>query len=532
MAGGQYSPANLCVNLPTSPMKNRTRFQPIRAALSVLPILALLAYGLLVSSPEGQAAKGRGMVVRPDARVELAALLARAGGDLNAAWPSTTPARADDGGFALPAVGIRSGPALRQIDRLYAHPAARRVAANRSKGLMSEVLTTILLNRSEWPDMSKLESPMDESALARLPGGPTFLGQKELFTPAFLDSLVDEARDFARAAGFDSIFAEAEPLLYARAESIEQDPTLSHLTARLADFFGEPSHSEPTVIPTHYGPWRAPFAVPVENGRRILVIERAESAGKLTPETSLSWICVREFSRPTVERLSRANAERIASLAGYWSYLRQGVAATTSSTWEDCFNAHLYRAIDLRVRLQADGLERELRISSALQAGLGMIRAVDASLLGFDRGRDFYRRLTDYYPTMLEEMAGLEARVRVERPRLGIKVVPTGSGLRIDEILKGHSADGSALKVGDVITEADGRPVMKEDRLAEIVQSHRVGTTLPFVVERDGRSQAIDLVLSKGRIEYEFFRPAAPVASLPALADSSVDDSPAKTAPR
>lgn len=513
-------------------MNHRNRFHPIRAILSALPILALLAYGLLVSSPEGQAAKGRGMVVRPDARVELAALLSRAGGDLNAAWPTAKPARVDADGFALPATGIGAGPTEQRIARLSTHPAVRRVATWRSRGLTSEVLTTLLLNRSDWPGLERLESPLDEPALSRLPGGPTYLLQKGLFTPGFIDSLMDESRDFARVAGFDSIFAAAEPLLYARAESIEQDPTLSHLTARLADFFGESSHAEPIVIPTHYGPWRAPFAVPVEGGRRILVIERAESAGKLTPETSLSWICVREFSRPTVERLSRANAERIASLAGYWSYLKQGVAATTSSTWEDCFNAHLYRAIDLRVRTQADGLERELRISSALQAGLGMIRALDMSLLGFDRGRDFYRRFTDYYPTMLEEMAGLEAHVRVERPRLGIKVVSTGSGLRIDDILKGHSADGSALKVGDIITEVDGRPVLAEDRLAEIVQSHRIGTTLPFVVERGGRSEKIDLVLSRGRIEYEFFRPTAPVSPAPVLADSASGHPPAAAEPR
>ncbi|MDZ4803407.1 MAG: PDZ domain-containing protein [Candidatus Eisenbacteria bacterium] len=504
-------------------MNSPTRFHPIRALLSALPLLALLAYGLLVSSPEGRAARGRGMVVRPDARVELAALLARAGGDLNAAWPSAEPKRVDANGLPLPATGIGAGRAETHIGRLSGHPAARRISANRSKGLTSEVLTTILLNRSGWPELERLKSPMDEVALARLPGGPTFLGQKGIFTSGFLDSLIDESRDFALVSGFDSIFAAAEPPLRARSESIEKDPTLSHLTARLADFFGEPSHYEPIVIPTHYGPWRAPFAVPVEDGRRILVIERAESAGKLTPETSLSWICVREFSRPTVERLTRANAERVSSLAGYWSYLKQGVAATTVGTWEDCFNAHLYRAIDLRVRLQADGVERELRIASALQAGLGMIRALDASMLGYDRGRDFYRRFTDYYPTMLEEMAGLEARVRVERPRLGIKVVSTGSGLRVDDILKGHSADGSALRVGDVITEVDGRPVLSEDRLAEIVQSHRIGSTLPFVVERGGVSQEIDLILTRGRIEYEFFQPTAPLTATPP--DSSAPDS-------
>ncbi|HEX7879373.1 MAG TPA: PDZ domain-containing protein, partial [Candidatus Eisenbacteria bacterium] len=208
------------------------------------------------------------------------------------------------------------------------------------------------------------------------------------------------------------------------------------------------------------------------------------------------------------------------------------LAATTAASWEDCFNAHLYRAIDLRVRPQEDGVERELRISSALSAGLGMIRALDTSLLGYDRGRGFYRRFTDYYPTMLEEMAGLEARVRVERPRLGLKVAPTGSGLRIDDILKGHSADGSLLKVGDVIVEADGRPVMSEERLAEIVQSHRIGAVLPLVIERNGASRSIDLKLSKGRIEYEFFRPAPPEAELGAPNDSTGTSTPPATKDR
>jgi hypothetical protein len=454
-----------------------------------------------------------------DPRVELAGLLARSAGDLNAPWP------------AIETTGTLD-PADRTIEprivALSTMAAPRRVGTYRSAGLTAEVLASLFLNRTEWPEMAPANGePYDTEAIARLPGGPTFLARREIFTTGFVDSLVDEAKAFAEAAGFDAIWTGVEPVLLGRVESIENDPTLGHLTSRLADFLGEPSKAEPHIVPTRFGTWRAPFGVPVAAGHRIVVVDRAESAGKLTPETSLSWVCVREFSRPTVERLARDNSARIAGLAGYWTYLKQGLAATTAASWEDCFNAHLYRAIDLRVRPQEDGVERELRISSALSAGLGMIRALDASLLGYDRGRGFYRRFTDYYPTMLEEMAGLEARVRVERPRLGLKVVPTGGGLRIDEILKGHSADGSLLKVGDVIVEADGRPVLSEDRLAEIVQSHRIGATLPLMIERNGASQAIDLALSKGRIEYEFFRPAPPEADLGAPPDSA----PAKSAP-
>jgi predicted metalloprotease with PDZ domain len=186
------------------------------------------------------------------------------------------------------------------------------------------------------------------------------------------------------------------------------------------------------------------------------------------------------------------------------------VAATSTTGWEDCLNAHIFRAIDLRVRPQQDAVERELRISAALQAGLGMIRVVDAAMTGFDRSRGFYQKFTDYYPTLLESLVGLEARVRVERARLGLKVTATGSGIRIDEILKGYSAEQSDLKVGDVIVEAELRPVLTEEGLASIVQSLPLGKTIEVVVERQGKRLTLPVTLSKGRTEYEFFRPATP----------------------
>ena len=40
-------------------------------------------------------------------------------------------------------------------------------------------------------------------------------------------------------------------------------------------------------------------------------------------------------------------------------------------------------------------------------------RVIDAAMTGYDRSRGFDRRFTDYYPTLLEDLAGLEARVRV-----------------------------------------------------------------------------------------------------------------------
>lgn len=476
--------------------------KPIRRAFgaftSLLPIVALLGYGLLVTPPNGGAAGDTRLEVRLDPRVELAALLARAAGDAGAPWPSENV----DG---KPASGL--GAAEQHINRLQNHPAARRVRSLQRDGLSAEVLAALLLQQGRYPGLETETPALDPKALERLTGGDVLAERPERLSPSVVDSILAEVRDFAVAARFDSLWEAAEPRLEARARSIEQDPTLRSLTARLTDFLGESSGRKPVVIPTLYGTWRSPFGWPVAARDEIVVVDRAENAGKVTPETSLSWTCVREFARPTVERLARQNRDRLASLSGYWGHLKQGMAATTSAGWEDCFDAHLYRAIDLRVRPQEDGVERELRISSALQAGLGMIRAIDAAVTGYDRGRNFYRKFTDFYPTLLEEMAGLEARVRVERPRLGMIATTTGGGLRIEEVLPGWSAEGSPLKVGDIITEAAGRPVLTEERLIEIVQSHRLGDALPLVVDRRGRTLDVTVLLTKGRIEYEFWKP-------------------------
>jgi hypothetical protein len=479
--------------------------KPLRRAfgvlLTIVPAVVLAGYGLLVTPPKGGAANADRLEVRLDPRIELAALVSRAAGDATAPWPKES----SDGGRPI---GL--GTAERHINRFQTHPAALRVRALRKNGLSAEVLAALLLQQGRYPDLDLEQAALAPAALRRLTGGELLADAPDRLPPATIDSLLADVRHFAVAVNFDSIWSDAEPRLETRAESIEKDPTLRTLTARLADFFGEESDRRPVVVPTLYGTWRGPFGWPVEARKEIVVVDRAEDAGKLTPETSLSWLCVREFSRPTVERLARQNRERLASLSGYWDHLKQGIAATTTAGWEDCFDAHLYRAIDLRVRPQEDGVERELRISSALQAGLGMIRALDAAVSGYDRGRNFYRRFTDYYPTLLEEMAGLEARVRVERPRLGMTASQTGGGLRIDEILTDWSAHGSGLRVGDVIEEASGRPIVGEERLIEIVQSHRLGDTIDIVVRRDGRRLTVPVVLTKGRIEYEFWRPDRP----------------------
>jgi hypothetical protein len=464
----------------------------LRVALTLLPLAVTAFYGLLVSSPEGVASRDYHHLVRPDERVELAALISRAAGENGAAWPKS---------------------AQRDLTRLVAAQsgsmAAVRVRGWMKQGFTSEMLARLLLSRSAWPELNDVGNGVPD-----LNGpGARIDAQKLGLTPASLDSFVVEVKAFASSIEFDRLWTATRARLEKRTKEIEEDPTLMNLTARLSDFFGEPAMSRPVIVPTWYGPWKDPFAA-ADPAKEIRVVDRAPSAVRNSAETSLSWICVKEFARPTLERIARRHAARTRELSGYWGYFRQGVAATSTTGWEDCLNAHLFRAIDLRVR-QESASARELRMSSAIEAGLGMIRVVDAAMTRFDQSRGFYRKFTDYYPTLLESLIGLEARVRIERPLLGVRVTTTAAGLRIDEIWKEHAAARADLKVGDLILEADHLPVAGEEALAGIVESHSIGDTLELVVEREGEKVTVPVVLSRGRIEYEFFRPATPDLQVP-----------------
>lgn len=78
-----------------------------------------------------------------------------------------------------------------------------------------------------------------------------------------------------------------------------------------------------------------------------------------------------------------------------------------------------------------------------------------------------------------------------------IQDVETGTGVKILELEKNSDADKAGLKEGDVIKEANGTTVNNTDDLVAQTRKSRAGDTLKLKVERNGRSQNIDLLFSK-----------------------------------
>lgn len=86
---------------------------------------------------------------------------------------------------------------------------------------------------------------------------------------------------------------------------------------------------------------------------------------------------------------------------------------------------------------------------------------------------------------------------RAEYPFIGANVrsQPGQGGARIDSLTAGDPAAEAGLRVGDVITAIDGRPITDTVDLVVTIRSGVRGDRLTLDVERDGESSQVEIVL-------------------------------------
>lgn len=85
---------------------------------------------------------------------------------------------------------------------------------------------------------------------------------------------------------------------------------------------------------------------------------------------------------------------------------------------------------------------------------------------------------------------------------LGVTVLQTRNGARVEEVTPGSPADRAGLQVGDVIREVDGEAVTWERPLSWLIQSHQPGDEVTLTIRRDGTT--IEVTVELGAREGSF----------------------------
>lgn len=83
----------------------------------------------------------------------------------------------------------------------------------------------------------------------------------------------------------------------------------------------------------------------------------------------------------------------------------------------------------------------------------------------------------------------------VKHAYVGVLIQGVSGGARITKIVPGSPAASSGLKVGDVITAFDGKPVTSADELTAVVSAAQSGEKVTVTVRRDGATKQLSLTL-------------------------------------
>ena len=91
----------------------------------------------------------------------------------------------------------------------------------------------------------------------------------------------------------------------------------------------------------------------------------------------------------------------------------------------------------------------------------------------------------------------------VNRPYLGVTLATITEnsyygaipGVYVSEYVAGGPGDQAGLRIGDKIISVDGVAISSSDDIIVIRDSHNVGDTIEFVIERDGKEMTIDFTI-------------------------------------
>lgn len=101
--------------------------------------------------------------------------------------------------------------------------------------------------------------------------------------------------------------------------------------------------------------------------------------------------------------------------------------------------------------------------------------------------------------TVRDVVPRLERGERIERPYLGISSAPASpqspNGVQVRQVVPGGPADAAGIRVGDVVTRIDGRPIADPSEVSRAIAGKQPGDKVEVEFERGGRPQSVTVTL-------------------------------------
>jgi S1-C subfamily serine protease len=121
------------------------------------------------------------------------------------------------------------------------------------------------------------------------------------------------------------------------------------------------------------------------------------------------------------------------------------------------------------------------------QSGVPVITAGDEVIVGFDRPR---------LEALAERYAAPQPAIDPsQRPKIGLRVKDASGGAEVALVHPGSAAEKGGVRVGDAISELNGRTVSSAAELEQALATLTPGGTVAVEVRREGRQRRLRVPL-------------------------------------
>lgn len=173
-------------------------------------------------------------------------------------------------------------------------------------------------------------------------------------------------------------------------------------------------------------------------------------------------------------------------------------------------------ATERRLDLQSEVLEGLIQTDAAINSGNsggpllnvgGQVVGINTAIAGQAQGIGFAIPINSV-KTVIDEATKTG---KITRPFLGVAYrpvtkdfketydLPVDTGVYILQVVAGEAADKGGVKVQDIITEIDGKPINENQSLTRILQNFKPGDTVTLTVVRGSETLKIPVTLGEAK---------------------------------
>lgn len=282
------------------------------------------------------------------------------------------------------------------------HPAVRMFAQMSASGFSFDAPAAAMLHLSDPPDLG-VAVPFTDY-LARRAGG------KER-----LEELVERLRSFAHDTDFMAFFAAHNETFHEAVANVHKKIQGVDCVGGLQDYYGMQQHSYNLIlVPLFRGSYgsRIPRsdgahdiycvseAMGVENGFAVF-----GSAERLN---NIMW---HEFGHSFVNPLTAKHRGHIARSSALYRPIAEQMKQQAYSSWENCVNEHIVRAVHIRLAGREIGKEAAARLRRHdRMRGFFYVDALCERLKEYENQRNKYPTMEAFYPRLVDVFRGLSEK--------------------------------------------------------------------------------------------------------------------------